>query len=94
MVRNSFLQWRKNNANTSQDRTYYYEVFPSNNLKLGLWLESERMLHPIIDQIGIDTQQEVVKEEKRVRIDNRAYGKLFSSVEENFLKFILIRLVL
>lgn len=61
----------QNNANTSQDRTYYYEVFPSNNLELGLWLESERLLHPVIDQIGVDTQQEVVKEEKRLRVDNR-----------------------
>jgi zinc protease len=34
----------QNNANTSQDRTFYYEVFPSNQLELGLWLESERML--------------------------------------------------
>lgn len=76
----------QNNAYTTQDITYYYEVFPSNNLQLGLWLESERMLHPIIDQTGIDTQQEVVKEEKRLRVDNRAYGKLISSVEENIFK--------
>ena len=41
------------NANTSQDRTYYYEIFPSNKLELGLWLESERMLHPVIDQIEL-----------------------------------------
>ena len=40
-----------NNANTSLDRTYYYEVFPSNNLELGLWMESERLMHPIINQI-------------------------------------------
>ena len=59
-----------NNANTTQDRTYYYEVFPSNNLKLGLWMESERMLNPVINQIGVDTQNEVVKEEKRLRVDN------------------------
>lgn len=65
-----------NNANTTQDRTYYYEVFPSNNLELGLWMESERLLHPIINQIGVDTQNEVVKEEKRQRIDNAAYGGL------------------
>ncbi|MBC7864812.1 MAG: insulinase family protein, partial [Bacteroidia bacterium] len=38
----------QSNANTSQDRTFYYEVFPSNNLELGLWLESERMMHPVI----------------------------------------------
>ena len=64
-----------NNANTNQDRTYYYEVFPSNNLELGLWMESERLLHPIINQIGVDTQNEVVKEEKRLRVDNSPYGQ-------------------
>lgn len=66
----------RNNANTTQDRTYYYEVFPSNNLELGLWMESERLLHPVINQIGVDTQNEVVKEEKRQRIDNAPYGKI------------------
>lgn len=65
-----------NNANTTQDRTYYYEVLPSNNLALGLWMESERMLHPVIKQIGVDTQNKVVKEEKRSRIDNAPYGKI------------------
>lgn len=65
-----------NNANTTQDRTYYYETFPSNNLELALWMESERMLHPVIEQIGVDTQNEVVKEEKRQRIDNAPYGKI------------------
>ena len=73
----------QNNANTSQDRTYYYEVFPSNNLKLGLWMESERMLHPVIDQKGIDTQQEVVKEEKRLRYDNSPYGQLLPVLGKN-----------
>ncbi len=37
-----------NNAYTTDDSTYYYEVFPSNKLELSLWMESERMLHPII----------------------------------------------
>ncbi|MEM9364139.1 MAG: pitrilysin family protein [Bacteroidota bacterium] len=73
----------RNNANTSQDRTYYYEVFPSNNLELGLWMESERMLHPVIDQIGVDTQQEVVKEEKRSTYDNRPYGQFLAVLGEN-----------
>ena len=76
----------RNNANTSQDRTYYYEVFPSNNLKLGLWLESERMLHPVIDQKGIDTQNEVVKEEKRLRYDNSPYGQILPVVGKNLFK--------
>ena len=65
----------RNNANTTQDRTYYYEVFPSNNLELGLWMESERMMHPIINKIGVDTQSEVVQEERRMRYDNSPYGR-------------------
>ena len=72
-----------NNANTTEDRTYYYEVFPSNNLELGLWMESERMLHPVINQIGVNTQNEVVKEEKRLRYDNSPYGQLIPEVKKN-----------
>ncbi|MCF6294555.1 MAG: insulinase family protein [Flavobacteriaceae bacterium] len=72
-----------NNANTTQDRTYYYEVFPSNNVELGLWMESERLLHPIINQIGVDTQNEVVKEEKRLRVDNQPYGRFIENVNLN-----------
>lgn len=72
-----------NNANTSSDRTYYYETFPSNNQKLGLWMESERMRHPVINQIGVDTQREVVKEEKRMRMDNQPYGNLGTALQSN-----------
>ena len=75
-----------NNANTSDDRTYYYEIFPSNNLELGLWMESERMRHPIINQIGVDTQKEVVKEEKRTSYDNRPYGNILYAVKKNMFK--------
>ncbi|AFD05512.1 M16 family metallopeptidase [Solitalea canadensis] len=70
----------QNNANTTQDRTYYYEVLPSNELETGLWLESERMLHPVINEIGVKTQNEVVKEEKRLRIDNQPYGRFAEEV--------------
>ncbi|MBL4861751.1 MAG: insulinase family protein [Crocinitomicaceae bacterium] len=62
------------NANTSHDRTFYYEILPSNQLELGLWLESERMLHAKVDNEGIETQRSVVKEEKRQRIDNQPYA--------------------
>ncbi len=72
-----------NNANTSVDRTYYYEVFPSNNLELAIWMEAERMLHPVINQIGVDTQKEVVKEEKRLKVDNQPYGSVIKVVKEN-----------
>ena len=75
-----------NNANTTDDRTYYYEVFPSNNLELGLWMEAERMLHPIINQIGVNTQNEVVKEEKRLRVDNQPYGNFIAEVKKNIFK--------
>ena len=75
-----------NNANTTDDRTYYFEIFPSNNLEMGLWMESERMLHPVINQIGVDTQNEVVKEEKRSRFDNQPYGNIIKVVKENIFK--------
>jgi zinc protease len=70
----------QNNANTTQDRTFYYEVFPSNQLETGLWLESERMMHPVINEIGVKTQNEVVKEEKRLRVDNQPYGNFVSEI--------------
>jgi len=65
-----------NNAFTSQDKTYYYELLPSNQLELGLWLESERMFHAKVDIKGVETQREVVKEERRQRIDNQPYGSI------------------
>lgn len=68
------------NANTSQDRTYYYEILPSNQLELGLWLESERMLHAKVEQVGIETQRSVVKEEKRQRVDNQPYASFISEM--------------
>ena len=64
-----------NNAYTSNDQTYYYDLLPSNQLELGLYLESERLMHAKIDQVGVDTQREVVKEERRQRYDNQPYGK-------------------
>jgi predicted Zn-dependent peptidase len=71
-----------NNAYTTHDKTYYYEVLPSNQLEMALWMESERMLHAKIDTIGVETQREVVKEEKRLRIDNQPY----MSFQENLFK--------
>ena len=76
----------RNNANTTDDRTYYYEIFPSNNLELGLWMESERLLHPIIKQDGVDTQNEVVKEEKRLRVDNQPYSRFLENVKKHMFK--------
>ena len=64
------------NAGTSFDYTLYYVLLPSNQLELGLWLESERLLHPKIDSIGIATQKSVVTEEMKQTRDNQPYGRL------------------
>jgi predicted Zn-dependent peptidase len=70
-----------NNAGTSFDQTMYYEILPSNQLEMGLWLESERLLHLRIDSIGVETQRSVIKEERREVFDNQPYGSI---VEEAF----------
>ena len=68
------------NASTSFDQTDYYLNLPSNQLKLALWIESERMMHAKIDETGVETQRKVVKEEKRRSYDNRPYGSLFEEL--------------
>ena len=68
------------NANTSMDRTYYFELMPSNELELALWLESERLLHAKVENVGIETQRSVVKEEKRMRVDNQPYATFFTEM--------------
>jgi zinc protease len=70
------------NANTSQDRTYYYEILPSNNTELGIWMEADRLLHAVVDSTGIETQRKVVKEEKRQRVDNQPYGTFMGNAFE------------
>lgn len=68
------------NASTSFDQTDYFFNVPANQLKLALWIESERMLHAKIDETGVETQRKVVKEEKRMRYDNQPYGSLFEQL--------------
>ncbi len=68
------------NASTSFDQTQYYITAPSNQLELMMWMESERMLHLKIDSIGIETQRNVVKEERRQNYENRPYGSLFEEI--------------
>jgi predicted Zn-dependent peptidase len=70
------------NASTSFDQTDYFFNLPSNELKLALWIESERMMHAKIDEIGVETQRKVVKEEKRMRYDNQPYGSLFEELSK------------
>ena len=66
-----------NNGSTTQDRTNYYEWTPSNALPLALWLDGDRMgyLLPTMDQAKVDLQRDVVKNERRQRVDNVPYGR-------------------
>ncbi len=70
----------KNNAYTNHDETCYYEILPSDRLPLALWLESERMFHAKIDKESIDVQRKVVKEEKKMRIENQPFSKAVSEI--------------
>jgi zinc protease len=61
------------NANTSSDRTNYFEMLPQSELPLALWLEADRMKSLDISQKNFENQRAVVKEEYRMRIENAAY---------------------
>ncbi len=78
----SFDQWLEaaggnNNGSTTEDRTNYFEYMPSNALPLALWLDADRMGHllPTMDQAKVDLQRDVVKNERRQRVDNVPYGR-------------------
>ena len=70
------------NGSTSEDRTNYYEVVPSNCLELALWLESDRMgfLPGAVDQAKLDNQRDVVKNERRQNYDNVPYGTAYETI--------------
>jgi zinc protease len=65
------------NGSTTEDRTNYYETLPSNALALALWLDADRMgfLLPTMDLAKLDLQRDVVKNERRQRVDNVPYGR-------------------
>ena len=66
-----------NNGSTTEDRTNYYETVPSNALSLALWLDADRMgwLLPTMDLAKVNLQRDVVKNERRQRVDNVPYGR-------------------
>ncbi len=63
------------NGTTDTDRTAYFETLPSNRVNLALWLHAERMARLVVSERGFDNQREVVKEERRLRIDNQPYAQ-------------------
>ena len=64
------------NGSTTSDRTNYYDVVPSSELETALWLESDRMgyLLPVLTADKLNTQRDVVKNERRQRVDNQPFG--------------------
>jgi len=72
------------NGTTNQDRTWYYETVPSNFLELALYLEADRMgnLLDAMTQEKLDNQRDVVKNERRQRVDNQPYGTAFEKIGE------------
>jgi zinc protease len=70
------------NAATHSDFTNYYQLLPSNQLELALWLESDRMRSLKITAINLKNQKEAVKEEKRLNYDNQAYWPALSKMDE------------
>jgi zinc protease len=72
------------NGSTWLERTNYFETVPSNELALVLWLEADRMgeLLPAMTQEKLDTQRDVVKNERRWSVDNQPYGTMLEKIQE------------
>jgi zinc protease len=70
------------NGTTNNDRTLYFEVMPKNQLDLALFLESDRMRSLKITQENLENQRQAVKEERRLGVDNQAYGQSFEKMDE------------
>jgi zinc protease len=66
----------QSNATTNEDATIYWQTFPAQYLPLVLWLEADRMATLRIDEAVFKNEREVVKEERRMRVDNQPYGRL------------------
>ncbi|HXI74022.1 MAG TPA: pitrilysin family protein [Pyrinomonadaceae bacterium] len=63
------------NGTTNEDRTNYFEAMPANQLELALFLEADRMRSLAVTQDNLDNQRNAVQEERRIGLDNAAYGK-------------------
>src|SRR5882762_4023047 len=63
------------NASTNEDRTFYYESLPANQLELAMFLESDRMRSLAVTKDNLDNERNNVEEERRQRVDNQPYGK-------------------
>jgi predicted Zn-dependent peptidase len=70
------------NGSTTQDRTNYWEIVPSNQLELALWLEADRMRSLKVNQENFENQRSTVKEERRLRVDNQPYMRILYELKD------------
>src|SRR6186997_2218021 len=73
----------QSNAYTTEDATVFWETVPSQYLPLVLWLEADRMASLRIEEKTFATEREVVKEERRMRVENQPYGRLQEIIAEH-----------
>ncbi len=71
------------NAYTTEDVTVFHETAPAQYLPLLIWLEADRMATLRIDEGGFQTEREIVKEERRLRVENQPYGRLSELIYEH-----------
>ena len=72
----------QSNAYTTEDTTVFWQTVPSHYLPLALWLEADRMASLRVDEATFRTEREVVKEERRMRVENQPYGRLSEIIYE------------
>ena len=70
----------RSNAYTQEDETVFWETLPAQYLPLALWLEADRMATLRVDRDAFEQEREVVKEERRMRVDNQPYGRLYEII--------------
>ena len=73
----------RSNAYTTEDTTVFWQTLPAQYLPLALWLEADRMATLRVDDTAFRREREVVKEERRMRIENQPYGRLSEIVYDH-----------
>ena len=76
----------QSNAYTNEDTTVFWQTFPAQYLPLVLWLEADRMASLRIEESVFQTERQVVKEERRMRVENQPYGRLNEIVYDQAFK--------
>ncbi|MDX1675461.1 MAG: pitrilysin family protein [Longimicrobiales bacterium] len=69
------------NGTTNKDRTAYFETVPANYVNVALWLEADRMANLVVNEENFQREREVVKEERRLRVDNQPYGQAIMTID-------------